>query len=182
MKPTRLRSQHGVLTRRGFLQIAAWVVVAAILKPLPAYASFLSSAGGTGQNTASGVTDLVIREQKMNIAGRDATATTINGSLPGPLLRFREGETATIRVTNTLRETTSIHWHGVLVPYDMDDVPGLSFPGIKPGETFTYRFKLRQSGTYWYHSHSGMQEQTGVYGPLLIESAEIESAEREVLP
>lgn len=96
----------------------------------------------------------------------------INGSLPGPLLRLREGETVTIRVANEMDETASIHWHGVVVPYDMDGVPGVSFPGIAPRETFIYRFTLRQSGTYWYHSHSGNQEQSGVYGPLVIDPVE----------
>ena len=98
----------------------------------------------------------------------------INESLPGPLLRFREAETVVIRVANALDEVASIHWHGLLVPYDMDGVPGVSFPGIGPGETFTYRFTLRQSGTYWYHSHSGNQEQLGVYGPLVIDPSEPE--------
>jgi CopA family copper-resistance protein len=93
----------------------------------------------------------------------------INGSLPGPLVRFREGETVTLRVRNGLDEAASIHWHGLLVPYEMDGVPGVSFPGIEPGETFTYRYTVRQSGTYWYHSHSGSQEQSGVYGPLVID-------------
>jgi CopA family copper-resistance protein len=97
---------------------------------------------------------------------------TVNGSVPGPLVRLREGETVTIRVTNQLEEVTSIHWHGVLVPHEMDGVPGVSFPGIKPGETFTYRYPVKQSGTYWYHSHSGLQEQAGLYGPLIIDPAE----------
>src|SRR5690606_32000192 len=96
---------------------------------------------------------------------------TVNGSIPAPTLRWREGDTVTIRVTNRLREHTSLHWHGIILPFEMDGVPGISFPGIAPGETFTYRFKVTQSGTYWYHSHSGMQEQTGVYGALVIEPA-----------
>ena len=99
-------------------------------------------------------------------------ATTINGSIPAPTLRLREGDTVTIRVTNRLREATSIHWHGIILPYQMDGVPGISFAGIAPGETFTYRFKLEQTGTYWYHSHSGMQELTGMYGALIVESRE----------
>src|SRR3569623_1320204 len=98
-----------------------------------------------------------------------------DGSLPGPLLRLREGERARRRGTNQLDEDTSLHWHGVLVPPDMDGVPGLSFAGIKPGATFTYEFPLRQSGTYWYHCHSGMQEPLGMYGPLIIEPAAQES-------
>ena len=101
--------------------------------------------------------------------GRRRIATVVNGSLPGPILRFREGETVTLNVRNTLAESSSIHWHGLLLPNAMDGVPGLTFRGIAPGETFTYRFPVRQSGTYWYHSHSGMQEQTGLYGPLILE-------------
>jgi CopA family copper-resistance protein len=113
--------------------------------------------------------DLVIEEVAVNITGRPGIATTINGSVPGPLLRWREGDTVTLAVTNRLQEQTSIHWHGVRSAADMDGVPGLSFPGIDPGETFVYRIPVRQYGTYWYHSHSSFQEQTGHYGPLIIE-------------
>lgn len=104
-----------------------------------------------------------------NFTGAARMATTVNGSIPAPILRWREGDTVTLRVTNRLDEDTSIHWHGILLPTGMDGVPGLSFPGIRPGETFTYRFQVRQSGTYWYHSHSGFQEQTGLYGAIVIE-------------
>ena len=113
--------------------------------------------------------DLSIGEAPMNFTGRPRIALAINGSIPGPVLRWREGDTVTMRVANRLDEDTSIHWHGILVPADMDGVPGLSFHGIRPGETFTYRFDVRQAGTFWYHSHSGFQEQRGVYGPLVIE-------------
>jgi CopA family copper-resistance protein len=113
--------------------------------------------------------DLTVGSQAVNFTGRNRIATTVNGSLPGPTLRMREGEAVTINVTNTLREPTSIHWHGILLPNAMDGVPGLTFRGIMPGETFTYRFQIRQSGTYWYHSHSGMQEQTGLSGALILE-------------
>lgn len=116
--------------------------------------------------------DLVIAESAVNFTGRPAVATTINGSLPAPTLRWREGDTVTIRVTNRLRENTSIHWHGIILPYQMDGVPGISFAGIPPGQTFTYRFKVEQSGTFWYHSHSGFQEQTGMYGAIVIDPAE----------
>ena len=115
--------------------------------------------------------ELVIAETPVNFTGTPRMATTINGSLPGPTLRWREGETVTIRVTNRLAVPTSIHWHGMLVPFGMDGVPGLSFPGIAPGESFVYRFRVRQSGTYWYHSHSGLQEQTGMYGAIVIDPA-----------
>ena len=108
----------------------------------------------------------------VNFTGRERIATVVNDSLPAPLLRWREGDTVTVRVTNELSEPTSIHWHGIVLPANMDGVPGLSFHGIAPGETFTYRFPLRQSGTYWYHAHSGFQEQTGLYGPLVIEPRE----------
>ena len=116
--------------------------------------------------------DLRIDETPMNFTGRTRTAITVNGSIPAPTLRWREGDTVTLRVTNALngsREDTSIHWHGILLPANMDGVPGLSFDGIAPGETYTYKFQVRQAGTYWYHSHSGFQEQRGVYGAIVIE-------------
>jgi CopA family copper-resistance protein len=105
----------------------------------------------------------------VNITGRAKTATAINGQIPAPILRWREGDTLTLAVTNRLSDPTSIHWHGVRTPSPMDGVPGLSFAGILPGQTFVYRFPVHQSGTYWYHSHSAFQEQTGVYGPIIIE-------------
>ena len=114
--------------------------------------------------------DLSIGETPINFTGATKVAQTINGSIPGPVLRWREGDSVTLRVANRLLdEDTSIHWHGVILPAEMDGVPGLSFHGIRPGETFTYRFDVKQAGTYWYHSHSGFQEQRGIYGPLIIE-------------
>ncbi len=113
--------------------------------------------------------DLVIDERWVNYTGTPRRATVVNGSLPAPTLHVKEGDTVTIRVTNRLKEATSIHWHGLLVPYAMDGVPGISFLGIMPGETFTYQFTVQQSGTYWYHSHSGFQEQTGLMGAIIIE-------------
>jgi CopA family copper-resistance protein len=115
--------------------------------------------------------DLSVGHAAVTIGGRTGHAIAVNGTLPGPLLRMREGETVTLRVRNTLDEDTSIHWHGILLPFTMDGVPGVSFPGIRPGETFEYRFPVRQSGTYWYHSHSGLQEQMGHMGPLIIDPA-----------
>ncbi|MEZ5462310.1 copper resistance system multicopper oxidase [Dokdonella sp.] len=112
--------------------------------------------------------DLGIGESPVNFTGAVRTATTVNGSVPAPLLRWREGDTVTLRVTNRLNVDSSIHWHGILLPSGMDGVPGFSFDGIAPGETFEYRFELKQSGTYWYHSHSRFQEQTGLYGPIVI--------------
>jgi len=105
----------------------------------------------------------------VNFTGRTSRATAVNGSLPGPILRWQEGNEVTLAVTNRLQRATSIHWHGVRVPADMDGVPGLSFAGIAPGETFHYRFPVKQNGTYWYHSHSGFQEQTGLIGALIID-------------
>jgi len=116
----------------------------------------------------AGEYNLVIVEKTVNLTGRERKATAINGSVPGPVLRWREGEEVIIHVTNRLSEPTSIHWHGIILPANMDGVPGISFNGIAPGETFTYRFTVKQSGTYWYHSHSGHQEQTGMYAPLII--------------
>jgi CopA family copper-resistance protein len=113
--------------------------------------------------------DLSIAEAPINITGRARAATMINGTLPGPVLRWKEGDVVTLRVANRMSDQTSIHWHGIIVPANMDGVPGLSFNGIDPGETYTYRFKVKQHGTYWYHSHSSLQEQTGVYGPLVID-------------
>jgi CopA family copper-resistance protein len=113
--------------------------------------------------------DLEIAELPVNFTGATRLATVVNGQLPAPQLRWREGDTVTIRVTNRLRERTSIHWHGLIVPADMDGVPGISFHGIAPGETFAYRFRVNQSGTYWYHAHSRFQEQTGVYGSIVVE-------------
>jgi CopA family copper-resistance protein len=125
--------------------------------------------------------NLEIGALPVNLTGQPGIATVVNGQLPAPLLRWREGDAITLRVSNRLPAPTSIHWHGVIVPADMDGVPGLSFNGIGPGETYVYRFKVNQSGTYWYHSHSRFQEQTGLYGPVVIEPrrGERHRAERE---
>ena len=113
--------------------------------------------------------DLSIGFQKVNFTGKHRIATTVNQSLPAPILRWKEGERVTLRVTNTLDHDSSIHWHGIILPSEMDGVPGMSFDGIKPGETFVYEFDVQQSGTYWYHSHSGFQEQTGLMGAIVID-------------
>ena len=115
--------------------------------------------------------DLVVGRTAIRVDGRQSQAVTVNGSVPAPVLRFREGETVTLRVRNELDEPTSIHWHGILLPFEMDGVPGVAFPGIPPGETFVYRYPVTQSGTYWYHSHTGLQEQLGHHGPLIVDSA-----------
>jgi CopA family copper-resistance protein len=120
---------------------------------------------------------LVIEERVVNITGKPAKKITVNGTIPGPALRFKEGEEVVVRVTNRLKESTSVHWHGLILPPEQDGVPGFNgFPGIEPGETFTYRFPIQQSGTYWYHAHSATQEQSGHYGPLIIEPARPPSA------
>ena len=117
------------------------------------------------------VIDLAVRDGLRIIEGRRSIGRAVNGSVPGPLIRLREGQNVRFNVANHLREDTSIHWHGLLVPFQMDGVPGISFPGIKPDQTFSYEFPVRQAGTYWYHSHSGLQEQQGHYGPLVIDPA-----------
>ena len=161
-----------MFTRRRFLQYTGAMGLLAGLKSLvPAYA-WQDATAGALQATPPGVThlDLRIGETPFVIGERQGTAITMNGSVPGPLLRLREGETVTIQVTNQLADHhASIHWHGILLPPEMDGVPGVSFPGITPGETFTYRYTLKQYGTYWYHSHSAFHEQSGQYGPLIID-------------
>ena len=156
------------LSRRRFVQgIAAG---ATLLTPLRGFAR---GAVGRDRTVLTGPEfDLTLGEIAGNYTGRNRSATAINGQVPGPLLRMRQGERVTIRVTNQLPERSSIHWHGLIVPADMDGVPGVSFAGIDSGTTFIYRFTVNQSGTYWYHSHSRFQEQTGLYGPIVIEPRE----------
>ena len=159
------------LDRRGFL--AGGMTLSALAAARPAWASTVShglSAKGFGTLSGNEIR-LTVAESRFAVDGRTGHAVTINGSIPAPLLRLREGETVRLVVDNRLDEDTSIHWHGLIVPFQMDGVPGISFPGIKPHSTFTYEFPLKQSGTYWYHSHSGLQEQAGHYGPLIIDPA-----------
>jgi CopA family copper-resistance protein len=153
-------------TRRRFIQGAA-ATGAISLASWPSRRAL--SAPGRAPVLSGTEFQLEIGAMPINITGRPMTATGINGQVPAPILRWREGDTVTLAVTNRLSEPSSIHWHGIRTPSPMDGVPGLSFPGIAPGETFVYRFLVPQSGTYWYHSHSGYQEQTGVYGPIVIE-------------
>lgn len=168
------------MTRRVFLQrTGALGVLAAAQQLLPACAwtddATKASASVGLQTTLSGhVIDLTIGETPFTVNGRTATAMTVNGTVPGPVVRLREGQDVTLRVTNRLTEVTSIHWHGLLLPPNMDGVPGVSFAGIKPGTTFTYRFPIKQSGTYWFHSHSGGQEMLGIYAPMILEPIEPE--------
>lgn len=161
------------LPRRRFLQglAAGGILLGTPPFIMPAWAREAGTATGSAPVLTGTEFDLTIADTPVNFTGSPRMATTINGSIPGPTLRWREGDTVTIRVTNRLAEDTSIHWHGILLPFDMDGVPGISFKGIPPGETFTYRFKVQQTGTYWYHSHSGMQEQTGMYGAIIIDPA-----------
>jgi CopA family copper-resistance protein len=161
------------LSRRTFVKgLAAGGAAASLgLWRDPAWAAQPGVRQATGE-LAGTEFDLTIGETRVNVTGRPRVALTVNGSLPAPTLRWREGDTVTLRVRNTLDEDASIHWHGILLPANMDGVPGISFSGIHPGETFTYQFRVRQWGTYWYHSHSGFQEQRGLAGALLIDPAE----------
>jgi len=157
-------------SRRTFVKGLAAGGTLAALSPWLDVAPSAFAAIRSGAPVLSGTEfDLVIENQPVNFTGKPRVATMINGSIPAPTLRWRLGDTITLRVTNRLRETTSIHWHGIILPFEMDGVPGISYPGIAPGETFTYRFKVQQTGTYWYHSHSANQEQTGMYGAIVID-------------
>ncbi|MDM8353515.1 copper resistance system multicopper oxidase [Brevundimonas staleyi] len=161
------------LDRRALLRgAAAGGGALALSGLLPAWAQTGSPGLRSDLPTLTGPNiDLTIGHSPFTVNGRTATATTINGVLPAPVLRLREGQNARLSVTNTLDEDTSIHWHGLLLPFQMDGVPGVSFPGIKPRETFVYEFPIIQSGTFWYHSHSGLQEALGHYGPIVIDPA-----------
>ncbi|MGA0608001.1 copper resistance system multicopper oxidase [Phenylobacterium sp. VNQ135] len=144
---------------------------AAISSLLPAWAQSATPGMSTLPTLSGEDIKLTIGHTPVTIDGKTSHAVTINGTVPGPILRLKEGQRVRIAVTNTLDEDTSIHWHGLLVPFEMDGVPGVSFPGIPPGETFVYEFPVIQSGTYWYHSHSGLQEAEGHYAPIVIEPA-----------
>ncbi len=159
--------------RRRFVKgLAAGGVAAGLgLWRTPGFA--VSGSGEPGVLTGTDF-DLRVQRRPVNITGVPRTGVVINGTLPAPLLRWREGDRVTLRVANELDEPTSIHWHGIILPAAMDGVPGLSFTGIEAGTTFTYRFDVQQAGTYWYHSHTGFQEQLGHYGPLVIEPLEPE--------
>ncbi len=139
---------------------------------LPAWAQTGSNGIPPTLTTLSGAEiALAVGETPFTVGGRTGHAITVNGVLPAPLLRLREGQNIRLAVTNNLNEDTSIHWHGFLLPFQMDGVPGVSFPGIRPHETFVYEFPVRQAGTFWYHSHSGLQEALGHYGPIIIDPA-----------
>lgn len=159
------------LDRRSFIGVAAAGGVTAALAPwFPAWAQPVSPGITEPIPTVSG-NDISLRiaRQTMRVDGKVSRAIAINGTVPAPLIRLREGQNVRLSVTNDLDEDSSIHWHGLLLPFQMDGVPGVSFPGIKPRSTFVYEFPVMQSGTYWYHSHSGLQEQLGHYGPIVID-------------
>ncbi len=161
------------LRRRQFVHgLAAGSALAGL--GLSSTSSFASGPQHDLQTLRGNRFDLSIGHQLINLTGKAVAATTVNESLPAPILRWKEGETVTIRVRNHLPESSSIHWHGIILPTDMDGVPDIAFDGIEPGQSFNYRFKVQQSGTYWYHSHSGFQEQTGLYGPIIIDPIEPE--------
>ncbi|HET7710104.1 MAG TPA: copper resistance system multicopper oxidase [Sphingomicrobium sp.] len=161
------------LPRRAFLRTAALGGAGAGLAGImPAWAQPLSAGLVRPLPTVSG-TDiaLAIGKVAVRVDGKISQAVGVNGTVPAPLVRLREGQKVRLRVRNTLDEESSIHWHGLLVPFAMDGVPGISFPGIMPRSTFDYEFDVVQSGTYWYHSHSAYQEQDGLYGPIVIDPA-----------
>jgi CopA family copper-resistance protein len=167
---------HDLISRRLLLKrVGALGLLMAMERLVPSYVWATATNGAADTSQLSGtVIDLTIAETPFRLDGRTGRAMTINGTIPGPVIRLKEGQQAMLRVTNRLEENTSIHWHGLLLPPEMDGVPGVSFGGIQPGATFTYQFPIRQSGTYWYHSHSGLQEQSGVYGPMIIDPVEPE--------
>ena len=160
-----------VLDRRQLLRGAAATGGSlAVASYMPAWAQPVSGGIARPLPTVSGE-DITLRvaHQMMTIDGKQSHAIGINGTVPAPLIRLREGQNVRLHIVNELEEETSIHWHGLLLPFQMDGVPGIAFPGIPAGKTFTYEFPIIQSGTYWYHSHSGLQEQEGHYGPIVID-------------
>jgi CopA family copper-resistance protein len=165
-----------MLSRRGFLAGAGAGLFVLGSSRNPSWAQSAPRAVLSGTQF-----DLQIGETPVNFTGRSRIGTVVNGQIPAPLLRWREGDTITLRVANRLAMRSSIHWHGMIVPADMDGVPGISFDGIPSGGSYVYRFKVNQHGTYWYHSHSRFQEQTGLYGPIVIEprGGERQHADRE---
>src|SRR6266851_3833034 len=171
MYRSRLTSAALSRSRRRFVQGLACGALAAVSARHFGWAAATGSAAAADAGAMLSGTEfnLEIGALAVNFTGQPGMATAVNGRLPAPLLRWGEGDIITLRVSNRLSAPSSIHWHGIILPADMDGVPGLSFNGIGPGETHVYRFKVNQSGTYWYHSHSRFQEQTGLYGPMVIE-------------
>ncbi|MFT4179023.1 MAG: copper resistance system multicopper oxidase [Thermomonas sp.] len=171
-------TMHDPLRRFLLKGLGAGAALGLGLRPAPCWALATQAHPQTGLLAGTDF-DLSIGRTPVNVTGRAASAVTVNGSLPAPILRWREGDTVTLRVRNTLDEVSAIHWHGLLLPANMDGVPGMSFHGIAPGGDYLYRFKVRQSGTYWYHSHSSLQEQAGLYGALIIDPREPEPFQYE---
>ena len=164
------------LDRRALLRGASVVASAAVVGwAMPGWAQPLSHGNPAPETLSGEDISLRIGKGSLLIDGKPAHAVTINGTVPGPLLRLRQGENLRLTVINELDEETSLHWHGLLVPFQMDGVPGVSFPGIPAHSSFTYEFPVTQSGTYWYHSHSGLQELMGQYAPIIIEPAGIDA-------
>ena len=112
--------------------------------------------------------DLYVRDTIVNFSGKEKRAIAVNGQIPMPTLTFTEGDIAEIHVHNQLKESTSLHWHGLYLPNKEDGVPYLTQMPIEPNTEFVYRFPIIQNGTHWYHSHSGLQEQIGMYGSLIL--------------
>ena len=170
-----MKDQNSNISRRTFLQYAGSLAAfAGASAMLPSYALAGFGRGRRDVLTPKGpdnIIDLTIGRMPKDIDGKMGKAIGVNGSVPAPLIRMQEGQKVLIRVKNELDEDTSIHWHGILPPFQMDGVPNVSFDGIKPGTTFEYRYTLNQNGTYWYHSHSKLQEQFGHYGPLIVDPA-----------
>jgi CopA family copper-resistance protein len=165
---------NGLLSRRDFVSNSAKLSLLASMPVLAKSKPLSPQLTAVSHELAGEVIDLTIAEKSVNITGKNRLATTVNGSMPGPIIRLKEGQKITINVHNQLAEDTSIHWHGLILASNMDGVPGLSFHGISPNDTFQYQFDVKQNGTYWYHSHSGWQEQTGVYGAIVIDPIEPE--------
>ncbi|MFB6279211.1 MAG: copper resistance system multicopper oxidase [Salinibacter sp.] len=170
----------GPVSRRDFLRSAGALTALAGLQTLmPGWAAAAGDVSRGGLSPLEPTRrvgnrveyDLTIEKTPFEVAGERATAITMNGTVPGPLIRLQEGEDVILRYHNKLEEDTSIHWHGLLLPNRFDGVPKVNYPGVAPGESFEARFDVRQYGTYWYHSHSGLQEQLGHYGPLVIDPA-----------
>ena len=160
------------LDRRTLLVRGGTLAASLAAAPLfPAWAQSGTAGLRAGAVLSGDTIALTVGEGHVSVGGRSAHGVMVNGTVPAPLLRLKEGQRLRIAVTNRLKEQTSIHWHGLLLPFQMDGVPGVSFPGIDPGETFTYEFPLIHAGTFWYHSHSGMQEAMGLYGPIVIDPA-----------
>ena len=160
-----------MFSRRNFLKSSLAIGSFALLnRTIPVYASTRGLKIADRKETEDFIKyELVIRREELPIGIREGKPITVNGNFPAPLLRWKEGKEVIIDVINEMNEPTSIHWHGILLPNNMDGVPGLTYDGIAPKSRFRYRFPVKQYGTYWYHSHTGLQEQLGLYGAIIID-------------